>query len=92
MMLVRYLCVLRVRFWCLELCVFLYNCLLYAPWAQLRTGAQRPHKQRHIKWIIKSSIFRLKVFLSRLSCAIYHICMRETDRQTGDREKKDGDR
>ena len=25
-MLVRYLCVLRVSFWCLELCVFLFNC------------------------------------------------------------------
>ena len=30
-MLVRYLCVLRVSFWCLELCVFSFNCLLYAP-------------------------------------------------------------
>ena len=27
-MLVRYLCVLHVRFWCLALCVFLFNCLL----------------------------------------------------------------
>ena len=30
-MLVKYLCVLRVSFWCLELCVFLFNCLLYTP-------------------------------------------------------------
>ena len=42
-MLVRYLRVLHVSFWCLELCVFLFNCLLYAPWAHLRRGAQRPH-------------------------------------------------
>ena len=42
-MLVRHLCVLRVGFWCLELCVFLFNCLLYAPWAHLRRGAQKPH-------------------------------------------------
>ena len=35
-MLVRHLCVLRVSFWCLELCVFLFDCFLYAPWAQLR--------------------------------------------------------
>ena len=41
--LVRHLCVLRVSFWCPELCVFLFECLLYAPWAQLRRGAQRPH-------------------------------------------------
>ena len=42
-MLVRHLCVLHVSFWCLELCVFLFDCLLYAPWAQLRRCTQRPH-------------------------------------------------
>ena len=42
-MLVRHLCVLHVRFWCLELYVFLFDCLLYMPWAQLSSGAQRPH-------------------------------------------------
>ena len=31
------------EFWCLELCVFLFECLLYSPRAQLRRGAQRPH-------------------------------------------------
>ena len=41
--LVRHLCVQRVSFWCLELCVFLFYCLLHAPWAQLRRSAQRPH-------------------------------------------------
>ena len=34
-MLVRHLCVLRVKFWCQEICVFLFGCLLYAPCAQL---------------------------------------------------------
>ena len=42
-MLVRHLCVLHVSFWCLEPCIFWFDCLLYAPWAQLRKGAQRPH-------------------------------------------------
>ena len=41
--LVRHLCVLHVGFRCLELWVFLFECLLYAPWAQLRRGARRPH-------------------------------------------------
>ena len=39
----RHLRVLRLGFWCLEVCVFLFDCLLYALWAQLRRGAQRPH-------------------------------------------------
>ena len=34
----RHLCVVH-----LELCVFLFDCLLYTPWAELRRGAQRPH-------------------------------------------------
>ena len=42
-MVVRHSCVLCVIFWCLELCVFLFDCLLYTPWAQLRRGAQGPH-------------------------------------------------
>ena len=37
-MLMRHLCVVH-----LELCVFLFDCLLYTPWAELRRGAQRPH-------------------------------------------------
>ena len=41
-MLVRHLCVQRVNFWCLEQSFFLSDCLFYAPWAQLRRGAQRP--------------------------------------------------
>ena len=45
--LVRHLCVLRVRFWCLELCIFLFECLMYAPWAQLRRGTQRPHHHHY---------------------------------------------
>ena len=46
-MLVRHLCVQRESFWCLELCVFLFDCLLYAPWAQSRRGTQRPHYYYH---------------------------------------------
>ena len=44
-MLVRHMCMLRVSFWCLELCVFFFDCLFYVPLglAQLRRGAQRPH-------------------------------------------------
>ena len=30
-MFVRHLCVLRVSFWCLELCIVSFDCLLYAP-------------------------------------------------------------
>ena len=48
-MLVRHLCVLRVSFWCLELCVFLFDCLLYAPWVQLRRGAQRPYHYHYYR-------------------------------------------
>ena len=33
----------RARSWCLELGVFLFDCLLYVPWAHLRWGVQRPH-------------------------------------------------
>ena len=42
-MLVRHLCVLFVSFWCLELCIFFFDCLLNKPLAQLRRGAQTPH-------------------------------------------------
>ena len=35
-MLVRHLCVLCESFWCLELCVFLFDRLLYAPWVALK--------------------------------------------------------
>ena len=47
-MLVRHLCVLRVSLWRQELCVFMFDSLLYAPWAQLRRGAQRPHYYYHL--------------------------------------------
>ena len=50
----RHLCVLRVSFGCLELCVFLFERLLYAPWARLRRGAQRPHYyHRYHLWPVK---------------------------------------
>ena len=48
--LVRHLCVLRVSFLCLELCVFLFDCLLYAPWAQLRMGTQKTSFFFFILW------------------------------------------
>ena len=51
-MLVRHLCVLHVSFGCLELCVFSFDCLLYAPWALLRKGPERPHYYYHFIIII----------------------------------------
>ena len=40
---------LHVCFWCLELCIYLFDCLLYAPWAQLRRGPQKPHYYNSLK-------------------------------------------
>ena len=60
-MLVRYLSVLHVSFWCLELCLFLFNSLLYAPWAHLRRGAERPDYNYYYYYYffisLKESIF-----------------------------------
>ena len=49
--------------WCLELCVFLFVCLLYAPWAQLRRGAQRPRYYYYS--------FGLQPFLSGLFLSVH---------------------
>ena len=54
-MLVRHLCVLHVRFGCLELCIFLFDCLLYAPLAQLRGGTQKPHYYYYYYYYFKMS-------------------------------------
>ena len=77
---------LRVSFWCLELCVFWFDCLLYAPWAQSIRGARRPHPSScyYLKMALQQFCLRKIHFtavelpflpLHRCCCrVIIHIC------------------